>query len=454
MKPYTPPSFQGKFGIARRDITPPTGIYARNWGLAKHDTAESIHQPLTLTALVMTDLDENDLLAIVALDLGWWRSREEEMILAQAVTDAGFSPEKTILALSHTHSGPSFCPHDSNQQGGDKILPFLENLAQKITEALQEARTHLTAGILETTSGTCPLATSRELHVNGRPVVGWNPALPVDQTLLLGRISDFSGRCIATLVNYACHPTILAWQNKTISPDFIGSMREVVEKETKAPCLFLQGASGDLAARQQYTGDLQIAEHAGLVLAHSVLSLWYQMLPPGNELGFEGIVESGAPLGLWNIRPRTDSLPSEWSIHPSHVSLPVSSDLPSRDEIIRAQRATTDRTLTERYHRLKLRREAIGDRQETDRPCLTAKLGGIALVSIADEVYSAMQVHLRNYCKTTPLFIITLANRNLGYLVPAPLHSPEHYASRVTPYAPGSFEIMQRHLEQQLHTVL
>src|ERR1043165_2264813 len=38
--------------IARRDITPPVGIYHRLWGAATHDRSTGVHQPLTATAMV------------------------------------------------------------------------------------------------------------------------------------------------------------------------------------------------------------------------------------------------------------------------------------------------------------------------------------------------------------------------------------------------------------------
>ena len=34
------------------------------------------------------------------------------------------------------------------------------------------------------------------------------------------RVTDEAGQALATVVNYACHPTTLAWQNTLISPDF------------------------------------------------------------------------------------------------------------------------------------------------------------------------------------------------------------------------------------------
>ena len=37
MKTFSHPAFRGRFGVARRDITPPPGIHAKNWGAATHE---------------------------------------------------------------------------------------------------------------------------------------------------------------------------------------------------------------------------------------------------------------------------------------------------------------------------------------------------------------------------------------------------------------------------------
>jgi len=43
-----------------------------------------------------------------------------------------------------------------------------------------------------------------------------------DDTVLVARATDDAGAILATVVNYACHPTTLAWENRLISPDFPG----------------------------------------------------------------------------------------------------------------------------------------------------------------------------------------------------------------------------------------
>ena len=60
------PEFHGRIGVARREITPPVGIYARLWGSATHDVAEGIHRPLTLTAMALQENPGGQPLVLIA----------------------------------------------------------------------------------------------------------------------------------------------------------------------------------------------------------------------------------------------------------------------------------------------------------------------------------------------------------------------------------------------------
>jgi hypothetical protein len=50
------PQARCRSGVARRDITPPVGIYHRMWGAATHDRSTGVHRPLLATALVLESL--------------------------------------------------------------------------------------------------------------------------------------------------------------------------------------------------------------------------------------------------------------------------------------------------------------------------------------------------------------------------------------------------------------
>src|SRR5688572_9803148 len=141
--PQRDPSFTGIIGAARDDVTPPSGIYARNWGAAEHDTAEGIHRPLTATAITF-QTESGGKLILVSLDLGWWRTAEdEELVRGTLLRELGLDPAEIMVHLTHTHSGPSLCREDSDKPGGSLIAPFLERVAEStlrcVTRALEFA---------------------------------------------------------------------------------------------------------------------------------------------------------------------------------------------------------------------------------------------------------------------------------------------------------------------------
>ena len=104
-------------------------------------------------------------------------------------------------------------------------------------------------------------------------VCGFNPDGTSDDTVVVAKaVDDSTGETLGTIVNYACHPTTLAWENTLISPDYVGAMRELVEKNTGAPCVFLQGASGDLGPQDGYVGDVAVADRNGRQLGFSAAS--------------------------------------------------------------------------------------------------------------------------------------------------------------------------------------
>ena len=95
---------------------------------------------------------------------------------------------------------------------------------------------------------------------------------PADDTVIAARVAGPRGQTVATLVNYACHPTTLAWENTLLSPDYPGAMRETVERATGAPCVFVLGACGDIGPRYGFTGDPLAADQNGQELGYAALA--------------------------------------------------------------------------------------------------------------------------------------------------------------------------------------
>ena len=241
-------SFHGRIGIARADITPPIGVYSRNWGAAKHDVAESIHRLLTLTAVTLTPLSGGSPLVLVDADLGWWKTPQTFHNFQKRLLESlSLNSSQLIFALSHTHAGPPLMEADDSLPGCDLLRTWMEQLFQTTVNAIQESLTSQFEATLDWHRGRCGLATVRDLpdpdSAKNRVVCGFNPAGDPDDMLLLGRVTDMTGRIRGTLVNYACHPTTLAWDNKAISPDYVGAMRETIQQASDAPAIFMLGAN-------------------------------------------------------------------------------------------------------------------------------------------------------------------------------------------------------------------
>src|SRR5687767_5296530 len=230
-----PPAAAMHVGVARRDITPPVGIYARCWGAAKHDVAEGVHRPLSATVMVMRASATGPPLVLASLDASWWQKKTDDLLVRGEVLRAlQLQPAQLILSFTHTHAGPSLCTDDVDKPGGHLVEPYLMKLREALIDATREALERAAPAILTWANARCDLAANRDLSdPQGRRIVcGYNPLQLADDTVLVGRVTRVQtppspplvrggergsaplvrgGEILATLVNYACHPTSLAW---------------------------------------------------------------------------------------------------------------------------------------------------------------------------------------------------------------------------------------------------
>ena len=434
------PSFSGRIGFAQVDITPPVGIYARNWGAAQHDVAEGIHRPLHARVLALQSIDSDDFLVLASLDLGWWKTREDEWFVRGALLEEfGLDEANLLVSLTHTHAGPAICREDAEKPGGHLIAAYLDKIRDALIEATHTALSTSQNATLEWATGTCTLAQNRDLpDPNGERIVcGFRPGAPADDTLLVGRVSDANGKTLCLLANYACHPTTLAHENRLISPDWVGSFYETIAAHTGTPSLFLQGASGDLQPREAFIADTAIADAQGRQLAYSVLSTLESMLPPQTQLEYQGVTESGAPLAIWQRTPAPDS--ARLNARRITVELPLK-DWPTIEAMEAERQACTDRALQERLTRKIRVRKTVGNGTSASLPVWIWELGDALLIAQREECYSFFQQELRRRFPEKSIIVMNLINGSCGYLPPAALYEQDIYQVWQTPYAQGGVE--------------
>lgn len=452
-----------RLGVGRADITPPADSYHRNWGAALHDAAEGVHRPLTATVVAFAD-DAGALRGLFTVDLGWLRAREMSALLVALRAGSGLSADDLVFTLSHTHAAINLDVERTAEPGGQHIEPYLAALPGKLLAAWQQARDSLQPVDLAVAHGRCALAMHRDARDEDRGiyVCGPNPDGDSDDTVTVLRATDAQGRPLAHLVNYACHPTTLAWDNRLISPDYVGALREVVETSTGVPCAFLQGPSGDLGPVRGFVGDVETADSNGRQLGHAVLAALETLPAPGKVWAYREPVVSGATVGAWEWQAPDTGRATGLSrfetrtvtLSLAHRQLPTREELDARladwrqkqaagesagdEEAVREARARIERL--RRALRLVEAQPADG---HVDYEVRLWRLGEVVLVMVGGEPYQQLQVNLRRRFPATRLLVVELCNRPHSYLLPRERYGIGLYQEEVCVLAPGCLEAVE-----------
>lgn len=453
-------------GVARCDITPSAGIYHRMWGAATHEVSTGIHRPLTATVITMASRDDSQFgspSVAVAIDHCLLWTAEMRTLVDYIAQHSGVSAESIVIYFSHTHGAGLMGLERKELPGGEMIAPYLDQLAVKISDLVRQSIQSARPATINYGVGRCSLATNRDYWDSEQSsfVCGFNPEGTADDTVIVGRVSDESGKILATIVNYACHPTTLAWDNTQISPDYIGAMREVVEHSTAAPCFFIQGASGDIGPREGFVGDLAVADRNGRQLGYAALSAFEALPPAKTRFVYAGPVVSGATIGTWSY----ETVPGDAIVGLSsfvttvcRVELPLRPDLPKRAELLAEQShwqqefelagaagdavAMRDaRAMIERATRRLIRVAHLPETSTITYKVPLCKMGDAIWVSLNGEHYNILQTELRRRFPNHTLIIGTIANgSDVWYLPDAESFGKGLYQEEASILSQGSLE--------------
>ncbi|MDP6555426.1 MAG: hypothetical protein QGG71_12235 [Pirellulaceae bacterium] len=455
-----------QFGIATGDITPPVGIYHRMWGAAKHDRSTGVHRPLTASAVLFREIDAesspDSQQLMIALDHCLLEQSEIDRIVAAIEQQAGIPPESIVVLFSHTHAAGLLIRDRSELPGGDLIPDYLASVAKTVAQLAARAVDELQDVTISYANGHCDLAAHRDLYdeVSQQWVCGYNPSGIADDLVLVARVTNSSGAIVATVVNYACHPTTLAWDNQLISPDYPGAMRELIERATDAPCVFIQGASGDIGPRHGFVGDIGIADQNGRQLGYAALSSLEGLPAARTRFEYSGPVVSGATIGPWHASPLPDERQADcaqWSTDRQEVPLSYRPELPTLEDARRQQaelrlreqaardagddqQAADLRALVERKSRLITRLICLPIDRYPFRTVVW-RVGDAVWVAVQGEPYQILQRELRRRFLGVPVIVAVLADGwGASYLPPAELYGQGIYQETVAVVSAGSLE--------------
>lgn len=232
------PAATFKAGYAERDITPKDEIPMWGYG-ARHDLpgVGTAHELMAKVVVIETDHGK---LALMGLDLGRGPTFAMTDAIEQHIKEK-FGIDYVFMSGSHTHHGPAIELRDQPGYGQGKwqaAVKYAQWLEQQLMDCIDEAAGKTVDAKIGWASQETDL--NRNRHTKKLPK-------PTDPELAVIRLDTTAGKPIALIVNFAAHATIADISQRFWNSEWPGQMQRTVTKELKVPCLFLQGAAGDMS---------------------------------------------------------------------------------------------------------------------------------------------------------------------------------------------------------------
>jgi hypothetical protein len=455
-------------GVGRCDITPAPGTPQGGWGAQTHVRGVGSDFPLYATALVISDGELS--VAIVDVDSIGFDIEWTTKIIDAIVAATELQRDHIRFSCTHTHSGPNTFRLVTITEGLDMTLSYLEGLPARIAGAVWQAQRDLKPVRCAAASGTCHINVNRRLKLpDGGVVVGRNWNGPVDHTVGLIRFDDLEENPIATIVHYACHPTIMAWQNNLITPDYPGITRQVVEQQVGGVCLFLQGAAGNLTPRRGFTGDLRVYRRLGklLGLEAAKVAIGIETVPRRERL--DGILQSGTAIALYEDEP-FEPAPPVLRVRSRFLKLPLRS-FPSpqelkaeadelRQELIQLRIVGTEKeiqTATSRATQAGIRAEIAQryyGKTHSDWQLQGIRIGSIALLSVPGEPFTEINQQIVTASPFPHTLFSGYSNGGFGYLPHRSAFDEGGYEVGTSPFSADAAEVLVEESIQMLNELL
>lgn len=219
-------------GFARVDITPPVGISLCGYGYYLDRNAESVHDPLYVSAVVFKRGKRGAIL--INYDLIGMKVETADGIRERLGKEFSIDKASIMIAATHTHSGPN--------TGLSRCIgePCGSEYMKKVVEgALAAAR--------RAWAGACEVISMKDFIDPSFQGIGFNRVLrdagPLDSSLR-GVVFYREGQRPLLLINYSCHPVVLG-RNKEIAADYPGAVVAAMD-EAGYDSVFLNGFCGDI----------------------------------------------------------------------------------------------------------------------------------------------------------------------------------------------------------------
>lgn len=247
-------------GAAKREITPKVSMTMGGYGL-RTEKSTGVHDPLYVRSIYISDGLNSALLVICDLVAV---GDDLVAILRDAISsEIKISNNRIMIAATHTHAGPAAVRNLLDPE-------YTKLLSESVVEATREA----------VNSAKPATFASKWIDVDGVSQNRRDPRYAIKEGLDLLVAIDAKSEVIVSMIFYACHPTIMEFDNLEYSADFPGAAIKLVEQNLGGHAIYLQGACGDINPTWS-AHNWENVELNGKIIGSAALSAAYRALTLG-----------------------------------------------------------------------------------------------------------------------------------------------------------------------------
>jgi len=248
-----------RVGVSSTSVNPKNGVCLAGYGLNRLCTG--VHDDLFVKAIVFDD-EENSVALVVVDSIGI----QYDTILkirdkARAKKNIAVLPENIIVCSTHTHCSPDvigiYGPNETTSGRDPEYMKMLTDAV--VAQVKQACLSRKPAKIFhaQTQGGSWAVNDSE-------------PGDTIQEVVIL-QCREASGKVMATLTHFACHPTVLDGDTTEVSSDWVGAFYKKLDKSLEGVNFYLQGGVGGWIQPETPERTFRLAQKYGEDLSTRVL---------------------------------------------------------------------------------------------------------------------------------------------------------------------------------------
>ena len=369
-----------------------------------------IEDDLTVSCTAVSDGEQTALL--FSLDVIGLSDQNCDLIYKQLEKALGIQSEYVILNATHCHSAP-----DVASTSDDSIANYLRVFYPAVLQAAKDAvadldRCEMKIGRAKTTElnyvrrcfkSDGSLIADCVINLSKAPVVRHETDADNEMQLLL--FDRVNGKDIL-LMNWQCHVTAASGLKKTIlSPDFVGALRDQIEKDAGVHFAYHQGAAANIEPNSYIESepDNRDYKNHGAKIASVALGALGQMeaIPNGKVRAVKKTVSCAHDLDV-----------SAYDLTEAQQIV----DLKNADQFEKAKNLCIEYGYNSPYHASAVVSRSKRTARETELKISALAIGDVGFAAAPYEMFDTNGMQIKEKSSYAMTFVCAYSNGRYGYI--------------------------------------